>query len=103
MIDLADGIFFDTDIFAQDATFTHAGVASSIPVIFDNLYSDPQGVGIVGVETSAPMATCKTSDVAGVVRGDTLALTVDGVSVTFKVVEVMSDGTGVTMLRLSRE
>jgi hypothetical protein len=106
MIDFAADLdtMFDTDEHAQDATYIRSGYPSTaIPIILYREYSDPQGVGTAGVSASAPIATCKTSDVSGASRGDTLATLVNGVSVTYKVTEVLPDGTGVTLLRLSED
>ena len=97
-------VFFDIDEHAVAATYTHSGVAAvSTNVILDNEYSAPDGTGIVGLSSSAPVATGKTSVFSNAARGDTLALVVEGASVTFKITEVMHDGTGVTLLRLSRD
>lgn len=89
-----------TDAFAQAATWTHAGgVPTTINVVLDTEYAAPEGVGIAGVSGAAPIAICKTSDVPGAARGDTLV--VDGT--TYYVTEAMPDGDGFTTLRLSRE
>ncbi len=98
-----DAILAD-DFLAQDATYTPAGgAAKPIRVIFSNEYSAPEGAGIIGVSSSVPVAICKTSDVSGVARDDTLALVVDGATVTYKIKEFMPDGTGMTTLLLSRD
>ena len=70
----------DTDISAfygdewtSTATLTHATVATSISVIFDRAGAVVQA-GEMEVQTAAPTARCKTSDVSSVVNGDTLAV-----------------------------
>jgi len=96
-----DVIFEDSD-FSQVATYTASGgEPRQIRVLIENAYSDPQGVGIAGVGISAPMATCRTSDVPAVGRGDTLETEMNGRATVFCVTEAMPDGTGVTLLRLS--
>lgn len=92
------------DEHARPAVFTHTGVAAkTISVIFDKQYSAPEGVGLVAVSSSAPAATCKTSDVSNASRGDTLTLDVDGVSTTYKVTVPEHDGTGMSVLFLSED
>lgn len=86
--------------FGVSAIYTPVGgVAATITVIFNKDYSLPQGVGEVGIPTSAPVATCKTADVSTASRGATLVI--DGV--TYNVIEVAPDGTGITHLRLSED
>lgn len=82
--------FFDTAGFAVSATL--AGVA--VRGIFDNAYQMDDLTG--GVAGSAPSFTLRTSDVPSNVIGASLVIG----AVTWKVVETMPDGTGVTTLRL---
>ncbi len=91
-------IYFDA--FGADATYTAlGGSAAAISVIFDNEFAAAQGLGLAGVDGSTPQALCKTSDVSGATRGASLSIG----GVTYKVTEVMPDGTGMTTLRLSRD
>ena len=64
---------FYGDEWTSTATLTHATVATSISVIFDRAGAVVQ-VGEMEVQTAAPTARCKTSDVASAVNGDTLAV-----------------------------
>lgn len=64
-----------------------------IDVHFDDSYIDALGVG-----TSGPAATCKTSDVAAAALDSTL--TIGGTA--YKVRSIEPDGAGVTVLRLHR-
>lgn len=65
--------FYSTDDFAVAATLTHDGVSTSINVLFSNPFRamNPETGAL---ETTAPMARCKTSDVSASVQGDTLAI-----------------------------
>jgi len=64
---------FYGDEWTSTATLTHAAVATSISVIFDRAGAVVQ-VGEMEVQTAAPAARCKTSDVSSAVNGDTLAI-----------------------------
>ena len=64
---------FYGDEWTSTATLTHATVATSISVIFDRAGAVVQ-VGEMEVQTAAPAARCKTSDVSSAVRGDTMAI-----------------------------
>jgi hypothetical protein len=99
-VDLDLVAFFDTDAFAQTATYTRIGYPSvSISVIFDSEYSVVEGVVETGMGVPAPQALCKSSDVANASRGDTLLVG----GMTYYVLEVKPDGTGVTTLVLSKD
>lgn len=84
--------FFDTDDFAVAATYN---VSTTVNGIFDNGFSaagaDP------GVEGSLPSFTCRSADVPSAAHGDTLVIS----SVSYTVVGVHPDGTGVVVLALS--
>ena len=82
--------FFNAAEFASPATL--AGVA--VTGIFDKAYIDLDAGGSLAGTT--PVFTLASSAVPANVAG--AALVVGGV--TYKVVEPMPDGTGVTMLRL---
>jgi hypothetical protein len=91
---------FSTDELAQTASYVRQGYPSAqIPVIFGNEYVVARGSEEVGVGTSAPTALCKTADVPAAAEGDTL--TIDGM--TYHILEVQPDGTGVTLLILSKD
>ena len=100
MIDPDLKAFFDTDAFAQMATYTRIGFPSAqIPVIFDEPYLAMQGPGLDAISTSVPSAICRKSDVPFASREDRL----DIGGKTFYVIESRPDGDGVTILYLSRE
>ena len=92
--------FFDTDAFAQTATYTRLGYPSAqLPVIFDSEYSVVGGIGETGIGVASPQALCKTADVENASRGDTLLVG----GTTYYIQEVQPDGTGITTLILSRD
>ncbi len=91
---------FDTDEFAQMASYTRQGFAPApIPVIFDKEYAVAEAPGTQGVGTSAPTALCKTADVLNVAAGDQLLIG----AALFYVIEARNDGAGVTTLLLSED
>lgn len=65
----------------------------------DNGYAAVQGIGIVGVESSAPSLLCLSSDVISIARGDSI---VRGTT-TYYVMEKRPSGDGLTHLILSRD
>ena len=89
-----------TDI---EAFFTDSGVAATfkgtaISVVFDNAYKVIDAL-TGGIASSAPQAICKSADVAAAVPGDTLIIG----STTYYVTEVEPDGSGITVLTLSKD
>ena len=89
-----DTVFMNTDEFADTATFTHGGAPSSVKGIFDNEFITAQGV-----ETLTPVFRCATTDVSTAVHGDTLVIS----GTTYYIIGIQPDGTGITLLILSRE
>lgn len=82
--------FFNSDEFATAATL--GGVA--VRGVFDNGFDEQQLA--MGVAATAPMYTLASSSVPSPVIGVALVIG----AVTYKVVESMPDGTGVTRLQL---
>lgn len=64
---------FYGDEWTSTATFTHGVTVASISVIFDRAGAVVQ-VGEMEVQTAAPVARCKTSDVSTAVKNDTLVI-----------------------------
>ena len=97
-IDDLDVFFGD---FGVDAVYTpQGGPASTIKVIFDNSYvAILGGGGLEGVESTSPGAVCKSSDIVNARYGETLQID----SITYKIAGIEPDGTGMTVLRLSRD
>ena len=96
---LQDLMSADLDVylsdFGEDASFSRQGGApSTIKVLFDNDF-----LTTLGVETSGPSALCKSSDVSAAAHGDTLEIG----GVTYNITGIQPDGTGFTLLILSRE
>jgi len=96
MINVVDE-FFNTDDFSQTATYTDpSGVPTEIPVIFNA----PFHIAVVGdiqYMSKEPSVICRSIDVAD--ADTTTEIIID--SVTYKVIEVQPDGTGITTLILS--
>jgi hypothetical protein len=69
--------------------------AASFPVLFDNAY---QGSLNGLVQDTNPIARARASDVAALVQGSPLTVA----AVTYRIVSLQPDGTGVTVLELRR-
>jgi hypothetical protein len=83
-------LFFDTENgFAKQATWQ----STSVGGIFDDAYVDA-----LGMASSGPRFTCPTGSVGGVVQGQTIVID----AITYRIVGVEPDGTGVTVLQLAR-
>jgi hypothetical protein len=92
-------IFFETDDFAVNATYSPVGGSSVIiKGIFDNEFYEADAGGSVTFAIEQPRFTCTSSDVASAVEGD--GIVISGVSYTINVVQ--RDGTGVTTLVLEK-
>ena len=89
--------FFDTGAHAGAATYTPSGgSASTVNVIFNDDYLAIPGGMMVEVEGSTPVAVVRSSDVSNVAQGDAVVIN----SVTYSVVGVRPDGTGITELAI---
>ncbi len=84
--------FLDVDEFGIEATFK----GSTIMVVFDQA-GVIQPIGGAVFETSTPQCLAKTSDLAGVAQDDTIVID----SVTWHIIQILPDGTGMTKLILS--
>jgi|TARA_Y100000289_G_scaffold41463_1_gene41095 hypothetical protein len=87
--------FFDTETHGSTATVTINGTGSSISVIINKEYFAIAGES-VDVDGTQPVVTCRSSDVTGIDTDDTI--TID--SVTYNIVNIQPDGTGITVLIL---
>jgi len=91
--------FFDTDAHGTSLSFTpDGGSTSTINGIFNNEY-ELIDVGENGVESTVPILTVRSSDVPGLVQGDSFVID----SVTYKSVIVRPDGTGITEIQLEKQ
>ena len=106
-----DGYFDASFGHGVSATYTPSGgSATTIKVIIEDEYLSVDGL-TVGVEGSTPVAYCKTKDVSSAAHGDTLAFaaqtTKSGTqfkgAVTYEVVGVQPDATGITALVLEQQ
>jgi len=84
--------FFDTNEFGIAATFD----ATSIKVIFDRAFIAQEVNGEVDIQSTEPIAFCRTSDVSSAAQGDTIVID----STTYTITGVEDDNTGITILRL---
>ena len=85
--------YFDTNANGSAATITIDGSRSSIDVIFNKEFFEiPGNEG--GVQSSQPVFYCRSSDVTNVEQGDTIQVD----SITYNIVSVEPDNTGVTVL-----
>uniref|UniRef100_A0A6H1ZNH4 Putative head-tail attachment protein n=1 Tax=viral metagenome TaxID=1070528 RepID=A0A6H1ZNH4_9ZZZZ len=89
--------FFTTG-FEISATLTVAGVPSTISVHFVNEYEQLKNINLP-FESSVPLAYVKTSDVSSAVHGSTIVIS----GTTYYIKELQADGTGITVLTLSKD
>lgn len=81
--------FLDTTQgFAVNATLG----AATVPVIFDNAFSDALGI----VSSTQPVALGTTADLAAATVGSTITIN----AVAYTIAEIQPDGTGLTRLML---
>ena len=88
---------FLKDFGVTDCTFTDtsAGSTATITALLRKEYVEVEVEGEVGVESNAPFAFVRTSDVPSNQQGDTLVIVA-----TFTIVEVMPDGEGMIDFRM---
>lgn len=97
-IDPDISVFYSTDVYGTSATYTHAGVAATIVVLFNRVGATVR-VGEIEVQTAAPTARCKTTDVSAAVRGDTLVIS----GTTYYIMQVEPLNNEETMLHLTTD
>lgn len=86
--------FVDTGDFGVSALYNGS---DTISVVFDNEFLGAlEGEANVAVEATEPRAIARTADVPSAAQGDTLVIG----GVTYNVVGVEADGTGMTTLVL---
>ena len=88
---------FLKDFGVTDATFsdTTDGTIATITALLRNEYLEVEVEGEVGVDSSAPSALARTSDVPNIAQGDTLLAS----ETTYTVVKIKLDGEVMTDLR----
>lgn len=67
--------------------------------IYDKTYTDAS-LGFQAAKNAKPRLTCIEEDVADVVKGS--IVTIEGVATQYKVFDVSDDGTGFSIIELSR-
>ena len=88
--------FFEINDFAIDAVINYGtNQTRNVKVIFE---TPSQSVEIynTSIEADAPRLSCKTSELNGVKTGNT----VTAQSVTYKIIQISHDGTGISFLYL---
>jgi hypothetical protein len=92
-------VFFNTDDFAKAAIWTPSGgSAADIVVIFDDEYTGTN-LGTGELDTASPQVRIKSSTVTSITPGDSIVVD----STTYYVLSVQPDGTGVTLVTLSKK
>lgn len=83
-------IFFDTDDFAVNATFTKSDNSTvSKNIIFDN-GTNQEVMYDAQIEANTPSAMIKTSDLTGIVRGNNVSI--NAVNYKIERLEKLEDG-----------
>ena len=90
--------FFDTETHGSNATVTINGSASTISVIINKEYFAIAGES-VDVDGTQPVVTCRSTDVTGIDTSDTIVID----AVTYNIVNIQPDGTGMTVLILQEQ
>lgn len=97
MIDQNLDTFFYLSDFAIEVTYKfQSGTEKTIKAIYDNDYISSMMEGII-VENANPRIIAKTSDIANARIGDTIVVN----GITFNVINVRPDGTGITTIELT--
>jgi hypothetical protein len=92
-------MFWEDDVAGFFSDFGEPAIlkdGTEIKAIFDNEYALAEPMG-VGIESSHPMVAVKSSDVEETIHGDTLEIR----EVTYSIIGIHPDGTGITNLILS--
>lgn len=88
--------FFDTT-YGFAVTATYNGV-TSVNGIFDAEYFETTA-GFGGIQSSQPVFLCRAADMPSAVHGQTLVVN----AVTYQIVGVEPDGSGITLLKLEKQ
>ena len=92
-------LFFDKQDFAVEAIYTaESGVARKILVIFSDEFT-PSLVGDTTYQNVAPTALVKAADAPDITIDETLKIS----TVTYKIIKVQTDSTGLKQLTLSKD
>lgn len=94
----ADRLIMLSD-FGVDCSYTPAGgSATTIKTILLNDYFSVD-TGSVSVEVNQPIAVIRTADAAAIAHQDTMVIN----AITYKVVNVRPDGTGISEIQLEQQ
>lgn len=97
-------LFVDADEFGCAVSWTRGVATTAFSAIFDEEYIAIASPLLDSVaEGAGPRILCRSSDLpAGARKGDTIVVVhpVTGQATSFKAVEMMPDGTGMTSVRL---
>ena len=88
--------FFDVDDFGVAGNYNSG---TTVNGILDNEYFGQADAGGIAIESSSPAFLCRTADVPSAAHSDTLVVD----SVSYVIVGVHPDGTGVTALMLEAQ
>ena len=92
-------VFFDADTHGIACVYTpQGGSASTITGIFNNEYY-AMGGGEVDVESSQPVFYTKSGNLTTATHGDTMVID----SVTYKIINIRPDETGMTEVALEKQ
>ena len=95
---LAEDLLTDLDTFFSDFGVDAVWNNTTFKVIFHNAYEAVTLFGL-DIESKNPYVEIKDSNVPGIAQGD--AFTVNGTP--YKVIGIQPDGTGITILTLSKD
>jgi hypothetical protein len=91
--------FFDTDTHGINCVYTPSGgSATTIVGIFNNEYYAMPG-GEVDIESSQPVFYTKSSNLSNATHGETMVIN----SITYKIINVRPDETGLTEVALEKQ
>jgi hypothetical protein len=94
MLSDLDETFFDNEEFAVDITYN----AGTIQGIFDDEFASAVE-GEMGIESTVPQVQVKSADVSSATHGELMTIN----SVVYKIIGIQPDGTGMTLLLLSKD
>jgi Phage Head-Tail Attachment len=89
--------FFEIEEFGVSATITSGSSTRTVAGIFDNSHFEIDN-GYQVVSTTQPQLLCRTADVTDVEQGATVVIS----GVNWKAIDLMPDGTGMTLIKLHK-
>ena len=95
---LAEDLLTDLDTFFSDFGVDAVWNVTTFKVIFHNAYEAVTLFGL-DIESKNPYVEAKDSDVVGIAQGNTFTVN----ATAYKVIGIQPDGTGITILTLSKD